>query len=188
MPRRLKPMAERASPAIGPEEPPPTSIAQPPESDKGPKLVQRCFSEFATIQPLNMGENMGRQLQKLSALAVAKATARGYYGDGGGLWLQVARGGSKSWVFRWARAGKQREMGLGGAHTVSLADARAKARVCRQLLLDGLDPIEVREAADRAKGLERARAMTFDQCGEAYIAAHRHGWRNEKHAVQWTSC
>ena len=134
-----------------------------------------------------MGENMGRQLHKLSALAVTKATERGYFGDGGGLWLQVARGGSKSWVFRWARAGKQREMGLGGAHTVSLAEARAKARECRQKLLDGLDPIEVREAADRAKALERARAMTFDQCAEAYIAAQRHGWRNEKHAAQWTS-
>jgi integrase len=78
-------------------------------------------------------------------------------------------------------------MGLGGAHTVSLAEARAKARECRQKLLDGLDPIEVREAADRAKALERARAMTFDQCAEAYIAAQRHGWRNEKHAAQWTS-
>ena len=35
---------------------------------------------------------------KLTALAVARAKERGTYGDGGGLYLQVARdGGSKSW-------------------------------------------------------------------------------------------
>ncbi len=27
--------------------------------------------------------------------------------------------------------------------------------------------------------------MTFRQCAEAYIAAHRAGWRNPKHAAQW---
>ena len=29
--------------------------------------------------------------------------------------------------------------------------------------------------------------MTFRQCGEAYIAAHRAGWKNDKHAAQWPS-
>lgn len=134
-----------------------------------------------------MGWDMGRQLNKLSALGIGKIDRPGNYGDGGGLWLQVSPSGSKSWTFRWARAGKQREMGLGGAHTVSLAEARAKARECRQQLLDGLDPIKVREDAAAARALEQARAMTFEQCAEAYIDAHRHGWRNEKHAAQWTS-
>ena len=27
--------------------------------------------------------------------------------------------------------------------------------------------------------------MTFQQCAEAYIAAHSAGWRNPKHAAQW---
>jgi hypothetical protein len=29
--------------------------------------------------------------------------------------------------------------------------------------------------------------MTFDECAEAYIKAHRAGWRNPKHATQWES-
>jgi hypothetical protein len=42
---------------------------------------------------------------KLTALAVARARERGTYGDGGGLYLQVARGGTKSWILAPARHG-----------------------------------------------------------------------------------
>lgn len=128
---------------------------------------------------------MPRLVEKLTPLAVSKAKCPGYFGDGAGLWLQVSPVGTKSWIFRFTRAGKQREMGLGALHTVSLAEARAKAKTCRQQLLDGLDPISAREATKLAQALEQARAMTFDQCAAAYIKAHRHGWRNAKHAAQW---
>jgi hypothetical protein len=66
---------------------------------------------------------MPLNLNKLAALAVGKTSKPGYYGDGGGLWLQVARSGSKSWIFRFKIAGRQRQMGLGGLHTVDLAKA-----------------------------------------------------------------
>jgi hypothetical protein len=71
---------------------------------------------------------MGRAIGKMTALAVDKAKKRGYYGDGGGLFLQVSASGSKSWVFRFKEAGKLREMGLGAIHTIGLAEARDKAR------------------------------------------------------------
>jgi len=32
-----------------------------------------------------------------------------------------------------------------------------------------------------------ARTMTFKQCADAFIKAHRAGWRNPKHAAQWES-
>jgi integrase len=128
---------------------------------------------------------MPLNLNKLSALAVTKTSKPGYYGDGGGLWLQVAKTGSKSWIFRFKVAGRQREMGLGGLHTVELAKARVLARECRALLLDGKDPIEARKAVRLADALQRARAMTFDQCAAAYIDAHRGSWKNAKHADQW---
>src|ERR1700720_3490099 len=64
---------------------------------------------------------MARAIGKLTALAVDKAKRRGYYGDGGGLFLQVSATGAKSWVFRFKEAGKLREMGLGPTHTVGLA-------------------------------------------------------------------
>jgi integrase len=124
---------------------------------------------------------------KLSSIAVTRTKAPGYYGDGGGLWLQVSSAGTKSWIFRFTRQGRQREMGLGALHTVSLAEARDKAKRCRQQLTDGLDPIDARKAIKSARALEQARAITFDQCAADYIKAHRSGWRNPKHAAQWAS-
>ncbi|MBC7686156.1 MAG: integrase arm-type DNA-binding domain-containing protein [Bdellovibrionales bacterium] len=128
---------------------------------------------------------MALSVNKLSALGIGKAGKPGYYGDGGGLWLQVSRSGSKSWVFRFTIARQRREMGLGSLHTVSLAQARAVAKECRQLLLDGRDPLVARNAAKTASALTLARLMTFDQCATAYIDAHRGSWKNAKHASQW---
>ena len=76
-------------------------------------------------------------------------------------------------------------MGLGPFHTVSLAEARAKAKECRLTLRDGKDPLELRKAVRLAEALNRARMVTFDQCAAAFIAAHRDSWRNPKHASQW---
>src|SRR5437762_12507904 len=108
-----------------------------------------------------------RQIGKLSTLTVRNAKARGLYGDGGGLFLQISAGGSKSWVFRWKQAGRFRVMGLGPVHTVSLATARQKATACRGLRLDGIDPIEDRRAKRAGAQLDAAKAMTFKECAEA---------------------
>ena len=67
---------------------------------------------------------------RLKALQITKATVPGMYGDGNGLYLQIARGGSKSWIFRYrfkghtSNAGKPvaREMGLGSVETFTLAE------------------------------------------------------------------
>jgi integrase len=118
-------------------------------------------------------------------MAVNRANKPGYYGDGAGLYLQVSKTGSKSWIFRYVRGGKERQMGLGPVHTVTLGKAREKARDCRATLLDGGDPLEMRKAAQLSAALERAKAMTFDDCAKAYIAAHRSGWKNARHTGQW---
>jgi integrase len=101
--------------------------------------------------------------------------------------LQVSAAGTKSWVFRFKEAGKLREMGLGATHTIGLAEAREKARDCRRRRLDGIDPIEARKATRAQARLDAAKAMTFKQCAESYIASHKAGWRNPKHAAQWPS-
>jgi integrase len=134
-----------------------------------------------------MGTRVGRTLQKLSALQVQKLKKPGHFGDGGGLWLQVSSTGTKSWVFRFMRQGKAREMGLGPVHTISLAEAREKALQCRKQLLEGLDPIEERKATRMTVAVAAAKALTFDECAERYIEAHRAGWKNVKHAAQWES-
>jgi integrase len=126
-------------------------------------------------------------IEKLSALKVAKARRPGYYNDGGGLYLKVAAGGSKSWVFRFRVDGRLRQMGLGGLKTFGLREARERARECRKQRHDGVDPIEARRVQRQGAALRRAAGMTFQQCAEAYIAAHRASWKNPKHAAQWSA-
>ena len=128
---------------------------------------------------------MARTVGKLSAAAVKNAARRGYYGDGGGLYLQVSTSGTKSWVFRYKAGSKLYEMGLGPLHTVGLAEARTKARRCREQRLDGLDPLAARKAARMQAKLDAVRAKTFQACAEAYIAAHKAGWRSPKSLTAW---
>lgn len=122
---------------------------------------------------------------KLNSMSVAKAKKPGMYGDGGGLWLQVVGGGGKSWVFRFTLHGRARAMGLGSVSTFSLAEARERATACRKLLSEGVDPIEARKVERAQQALDAAKAMTFEQCAEAYIAAHEAGWRDKRNAAHW---
>ncbi len=128
-----------------------------------------------------------RSLNKLSAVRVVRLKQPGRYGDGGGLWLQVSRWGTKAWLFRFTQNGRARQMGLGALHTVSLAEARERARQVRQQLLDDIDPIEARRERRAALRAEDAKRITFSEAAERYIASHRAGWRSEKHAEQWTA-
>jgi integrase len=120
-------------------------------------------------------------------LQVTKLTKPGLYGDGGGLTLQITATGAKSWLLRYMVAGKPFGMGLGPTHTVSLAEARQKALDARKLLLDGINPLVVKKQNLIAATLANAKMMSFDQCAEAYILAHKAGWKNAKHGDQWTN-
>ena len=125
---------------------------------------------------------------KLTSLKVANAKKPGLYGDGRGLWLQVSKVGTRtasSWVFRFMLAGRARYMGLGPTHTISLKEAREKARLARQKLLDGIDPIEMRRQERARKQLEAARRVSFEEACERYIAAHEPEWKSAKHRAQW---
>jgi integrase len=78
-------------------------------------------------------------------------------------------------------------MGLGGFPDVPLAQAKERARVARDAVFQGLDPIAERHAA-----LSRLRAAsvndkTFTEAAEAYVEAHGESWKNEKHRAQWKS-
>src|ERR1700726_2689190 len=111
-------------------------------------------------------------MAKLTARWVEAIKVRGRYGDGGGLWLQVTPAGTKSWLLRYMLNGRARSMGLGPLDLVPLADARERAREARRKLLDGRDPIEARKGQRAQQRLDEALAVSFQQCGESYIAAH----------------
>lgn len=127
------------------------------------------------------------QLQKLTALKVKNTAKAGLYCDGGGLYLRVATGGSKQWCYRYMMDSKPHFMGLGSVNTLSLAEAREKARDCRKLILNGQDPIQTmgRNARKVQRIESAAGSISFDECAKQYIEAHRSGWRNPKHVNQW---
>jgi integrase len=130
---------------------------------------------------------MAREIHRLSALAVNRASEPRYYPDGDGLYLQVSSTGTKSWIYRYSNGGRSREMGLGALSALSLSDARARVKECRQQRLMGVDPLEAKRTSATLKKLEAAKAVTFSDAATRYIAAHEASWGNEKHRAQWKS-
>jgi hypothetical protein len=117
---------------------------------------------------------------------VSKLTARkvetakpGKYSDGGNLYLIVSATGSRKWVLRFTWRGHAKEMGLGSASTVPLADAREKAASARRKVAQGLNPIDERK---RDGGIP-----TFGEVADDVREALSAGFRNEKHKAQWKS-
>ncbi|NQW11057.1 MAG: integrase arm-type DNA-binding domain-containing protein [Alphaproteobacteria bacterium] len=130
---------------------------------------------------------MPKRAAGLSARQVQTMKRPGMFADGNGLYLQITRSGGKTWVFRFTMDGKRRDMGLGSAGIVTLAEARQKALDAKKRVVAGIDPIEARRSVAAAQAVEIARTMTFQQCASAYIEAMRSGWKSEKHAGQWTA-
>lgn len=130
---------------------------------------------------------MPKLVKRLTAKSVESKKKPGYYLDGEGLYLQVSRGGSKSWVLRYRKDDRAREMGLGSARSVSLEAAREKAAAQRRILVNGDDPIQTRIDVKIEKRLIEARKVTFDYCAARYIKTHRASWKNAKHASQWVN-
>jgi integrase len=126
---------------------------------------------------------MGRLIGRLTELQVRRLPP-GWHNDGGGLYLRVQDRERRWWVFRYGPQGR-RYRGLGPTHTLSLAAAREQARLCRQLLLEGADPIAAGKARRNAIRLATANSKTLLQCVEAYHASHCAGWSNRKHAREW---
>src|SRR6202022_3161007 len=103
----------------------------------------------------------------------------GKYGDGANLYLVVSKTGARKWVLRFTFRGKPKEMGLGSATTVSLADAREKAASARRKIAQGLNPVDERK---RDGGIP-----TFGEMADDVRETLSAGFRNEKHKAQWKS-
>ena len=125
---------------------------------------------------------MAREINRLAALTVKTLTKPRRHADGGGLYLSISSEGRRRWVFLFTWNGKLREAGLGSANKggLSLKAARDKAAEGRALVANGVDPI-----AHWSKP-EAEAVPTFGAMADSYIESHKGGWRNEKHAAQWT--
>ncbi len=116
-----------------------------------------------------------------------KGNAMVSVGGVAGLYLQLTPNGGRTWILRMLVGGRRRDIGLGGYPTVTLAQARDKAREARDKVERGLDPVEERKAA-KAKLIEaRRKGMLFSEAVDKALAAKLDAFRNEKHRAQWRS-
>jgi len=124
--------------------------------------------------------------RKALTARTVQTVRNGWHHDQHGLYLQVTGNGTgRSWVYRYTMNSRQRYIGLGAAHTVSLAQARELAQECRQLRIRGIDPLLDRQRQKQALIVEQAKAVTFNNVAEAYLDLHLDSFRNPKHRQQW---
>ena len=113
---------------------------------------------------------------KLTAIEAKSIKTPGFYRAGETLYLNVAPGGSKSWIQRLTIHGKRRNIGLGGYPLVSLAEARELAFQYRKLARSGGDPLAEKQ---------KAKLPSFEQAAEKIFETNRARWRSEKTAKNW---
>jgi integrase len=125
-------------------------------------------------------------VRKIAGLGAGRHT------DGKGLSLLVKPSGSRSWVLRVQHGGRRCDYGLGTAVTeainfdipiekrrsLTLAQAREKARIWRELAKAGFNPAVVWRTKQDA-------TPSFKAVAEEYHAEVSKGWRNGKHGDQW---
>jgi integrase len=127
---------------------------------------------------------MARRLGRLKAAEISRL-GPGRYHDGGGLYLSIGKGEARSWIFRFRRDGKLHDYGLGPVHSVSLSAARQRAFECRAALYAGNNPVEMRQTRRLERVLATAKATTFENATEQYIAAQAAGWHGGRQEAQW---
>jgi integrase len=114
---------------------------------------------------------------KLTAKFVESISVAGKYYDQHGLFLHVRPSGAKKWLQRYTFNGRRREVGLGSAKIVSVANARKTAHQNLMLVSEGIDPIEDKK--------QNSLIPTFEVAAREVYEANRPTWRNAKHAAQF---
>lgn len=117
----------------------------------------------------------------------------GLHADGQvtGLYLSIAKTGSKSFIQRITVDGKRRDIGLGGYPSTSLATAREWAIENRSLVARGKEPLSARDRRNLARTVPVSRRYTptvRDIAGVAYErAVEAKRWTHEKNVRAWTA-
>lgn len=117
----------------------------------------------------------------LSSLAVqnARPKEKPYkLSDGDGLHLHVQPNGKKLWRLRYRFGGKENMLALGAFPEVSLASARRKREIARELLADGKDPSMQRKLEKIAAAT--AANNTFGAIAEEHLTSLSEGGAAEQ--------
>ncbi|UUX48919.1 integrase arm-type DNA-binding domain-containing protein [Nisaea acidiphila] len=114
-------------------------------------------------------------MNRLTAKTVKSLKDPGLYGDGNALYLRIGPKGGKSWILRTVVHGRRRDIGLGSAGLVSLAEARELAIDYRRIARNGGDPIAEK----------RRKTIRFSDAIKTVHENNRGAWSSEKHADKW---
>lgn len=124
-----------------------------------------------------MKESKRHPINALTALKVRNQKKPGRYADGNGLYLVVDPSGARRWLLRLVIEGKRRDLGLGSAVLVPLAEAREQALAYRKVARQGGNPVVLKRKS--------APKPTFATVAEAAHQERVPTFRNAKHAAQW---
>ncbi len=128
------------------------------------------------------------QKRALTAAQVTALSKEGVHWVAPSLYLQIRNHGTRSWLFRYSRNGSNQWMGLGSVEDKTLSAARDEAAMLRVMVKRGEDPIASKRQVQAQRKIElKPKVPTFAECARQYIASHKSGWKNEKHAQQWPS-
>lgn len=129
---------------------------------------------------------MRKRAKEISAIEL-KRLEPGTHAVGGvaGLHLQVTQGGGRSWLLRAMVGIKRREIGLGPYPEVGLAGARQKAAEARDLIRQGVDPVERRKAARAQLVATHKHGLMFSQAVDLFEPVKATELSKGKYRDQW---
>ncbi len=120
---------------------------------------------------------MAITFNRLVSRSISTLKTRGLYADGAGLYLRVKHENARSWVLIYHTQGRRHEAGLGSFPSVGLADARERARIARQRIWQGDDPIAERRA--------KRQVPTFGEAADEFIKQRSKSVKSDKSIARW---
>lgn len=94
--------------------------------------------------------------------------------DGGGLYLLITPSGGKLWNMKYRFGGKEKRLSFGAYPALSLADARQRREDAKKLLVNGIDPGEIKKA--QKASIHAECNNSFEVISRAWHAVNAASW------------
>jgi integrase len=130
---------------------------------------------------------MGMTLKQFEKIISVPHDEPRRYPAGDCLYFRVGMSGAVSFLMRYEVAGREKWHGIGPLKVFTLTEAREQVRKKRQLLREGIDPIEARRAGRAVQFTESAKQITFEEAAKGCFEAKKAQWSSEKNKAQFTS-
>ncbi|MBA3009731.1 MAG: integrase arm-type DNA-binding domain-containing protein [Proteobacteria bacterium] len=132
---------------------------------------------------------MPKKAKDMTAIEVKRLTKAGRHAVGtvSGLLLVVSPSGARSWMVRTMVGDKRKSIGLGAYPENSLSLAQQKARVVKDLIEKGIDPIAEKKARKVALKKKSMQTLSFSEAARQCHKKKALEFTNAKHIDDWIS-